>query len=373
MTILFVLLAAPFVRATTYYVATTGNNANSGTQAQPFKTIRKGMDTAADGDRVLVADGTYYEHVLFFGQTTRDLIIQSQSGNPAACIIDCQSAGSGFFSMGGQTTKSVIGGFTIRNGDSGIGGGIYIRYGGLTVNRCIFSNNRAGDYGGGIGIEGAAVVVQNSVFLNNTARLDGGGIGFSDGHYLTARNCLFAGNHAYRGGGIGSNYWNSSSTLTNCTFANNSAALSGNAVEIPLGNMTLTNCILWGGDPTSSMIDGPVTVTYSNIERGYAGTGNISADPKFVNAAAGNYRLQATSPCVNTGSAAASDLPASDIEGLPRTIESAPDMGAYEFWRAGTGVWFVDKALGNDIIGTGSPKLSLQDGCQGDCRRQQRA
>ena len=48
MIILF-LLAAPFARAATYYVATTGSDANPGTQAQPFLTIARGIAVAAGG------------------------------------------------------------------------------------------------------------------------------------------------------------------------------------------------------------------------------------------------------------------------------------------------------------------------------------
>src|SRR5262249_27390207 len=94
--------------------------------------------------------------------------------------------------------------------------------------------------------------------------------------------------------------------------------------------------------------------TYCNTQQGFSGTGNITADPLFVNAAAGNYRLQATSPCINKGSAAAPSLPATDFDGAPRILGSAPDMGAYEFWSSAYGVWFVDRALGSDA-NAGSP------------------
>jgi len=100
---------------------------------------------------------------------------------------------------------------------------------------------------------------------------------------------------------------------------------------------------------------GTSSVTYSNTQRGYAGTGNINTTPQFVNAASGNYRLQSTSPCINTGSAAAPSLPATDLDGLPRILGSAPDMGAYELWTVASGAWFVDKTLGSDMSGTGSP------------------
>lgn len=45
--------------ATTYYVATNGNDANTGTSAQPWRTLQKAANTARAGDLVLVANGTY--------------------------------------------------------------------------------------------------------------------------------------------------------------------------------------------------------------------------------------------------------------------------------------------------------------------------
>ena len=44
-----------------------------------------------------------------------------------------------------------------------------------------------------------------------------------------------------------------------------------------------------------------VTVTYSCIEGGYAGTGNISQDPNFCNPFNSNLTLPQSSPCTGTG------------------------------------------------------------------------
>src|SRR3954463_6096148 len=57
------LAAAAGLRAATYYVATNGNDANPGTQSQPFLTVQKGVNVAHAGDTVLVGAGTYAENV----------------------------------------------------------------------------------------------------------------------------------------------------------------------------------------------------------------------------------------------------------------------------------------------------------------------
>ena len=63
--------------------------------------------------------------------------------------------------------------------------------------------------------------------------------------------------------------------------------------------------------------------------------GNIDANPLFVNAAGGNFRLQAGSPCIDAGTN--TGAPTDDIEGNPRPIDgdgdtiAVTDMGAYEY------------------------------------------
>jgi Right handed beta helix region len=57
--------------------------------------------------------------------------------------------------------------------------------------------------------------------------------------------------------------------------------------------------------------------------------GNLSANPLFVNAAAGNYRLSGGSPAINAGTNAGA--PATDKDGTLRPQAFVVDIGAYEF------------------------------------------
>jgi len=54
------LFATNHALAAEYYVATTGSDSNSGTQASPFATLTKGASTAGAGDTVYIGGGTYY-------------------------------------------------------------------------------------------------------------------------------------------------------------------------------------------------------------------------------------------------------------------------------------------------------------------------
>ncbi|MGA3051204.1 MAG: right-handed parallel beta-helix repeat-containing protein [Chitinispirillaceae bacterium] len=53
------ILTITYSGAATYYVATTGNDANPGTITQPFATLQKGADVAVAGDTVFIRGGTY--------------------------------------------------------------------------------------------------------------------------------------------------------------------------------------------------------------------------------------------------------------------------------------------------------------------------
>jgi parallel beta-helix repeat protein len=62
----------------------------------------------------------------------------------------------------------------------------------------------------------------------------------------------------------------------------------------------------------------------------------IGADPRFVNAAAGDLRLQAGSPAIDAGSTV--PLATEDISGVLRPQGSAYDIGAYEYSYQGSAI-----------------------------------
>ncbi len=110
-------------------------------------------------------------------------------------------------------------------------------------------------------------------------------------------------------------------------FVNNTLANNGSyGIYKDSGTLEILNCILWNnGDDLSG-----VTATYSNIEDGDAGEGNISADPEFVGQ--GDFHLMETSPCIGTAlNAAEPDTLLEDYDGNSRPQDTDYDMGADEF------------------------------------------
>lgn len=94
------------------------------------------------------------------------------------------------------------------------------------------------------------------------------------------------------------------------------------------GTAELMNCIVWDSTPDMFSPSGSMNITYSNIQGGFVGTGNISAAPSFRNPTQGDYRLSPVSPCIDAGGAV--DAPETDIDGTPRPQGDDIDMGAHE-------------------------------------------
>ena len=278
--------------------------------------------------------------------------------------------------LNGEGPDTILEGFTITGGNAidSCGGGLLSDNSSPTVIRCAFIGNIAG-FGGGIC--GDAIVSQclfsdnsaqtgggtwrvstvaHSTFLRNTASMGGGvhsaetvaGCTFIDNEEGIfeagdVADCVFTGN-------LGAALTNAQtvvncrfidnphnamvtrldvqSVVTHCTFLNNEIGIT-NAQD---GTTTVTNCIIRGN--TLAAIEGPATVSYSNIEGGWEGPGNIDIDPAFADA---QGRLSTGSPCIDTGTNdPPGGLPAADIDGNARPLDgngdgkAVADMGAWE-------------------------------------------
>jgi hypothetical protein len=97
--------------------------------------------------------------------------------------------------------------------------------------------------------------------------------------------------------------------------------------------VTIVNCIIWNGNNCLWNNDGStITITYSDVQNGWTGAGNIDSDPCFVDPNKGNYHLLADSPCINAGDPNFVAEPnETDIDGELRVMLGRVDMGADEF------------------------------------------
>lgn len=70
-------------------------------------------------------------------------------------------------------------------------------------------------------------------------------------------------------------------------------------------------------------------VSYSDVQGGWVGTGNIDADPYFVDPENGDFHLTVESPCIDAGVPV---MISKDIDGEWRQIFTGFDMGSDEYW-----------------------------------------
>jgi hypothetical protein len=301
--------------------------------------------------------------------------VDRSSPTLSGCTLSCNSAasGGGIYNSSGSYGGGPSGltltecTFTDNIADDGnnsaCGGGIYNSNCDAVVTDCVFSRNRA-DYGGGIcNTASSGSVLRNCIFDRNDATESGGALRNTDHSTPSLINCVLAGNSANHGGGV-CNDGLSRPALTNCTLAGNRAYLSGGTLHNTHCAPTLTNCILWGNlapeapEVWNESRAHPV-VTYSCVAGGYAGEGNLDADPRFPDLANGVVSLLPGSPCIDTGRNAA--LPpevTTDVAGLPRIQGLAVDLGAYERTPIPAG----RVAVGFRVEGTATARLD--DGAQ---------
>jgi hypothetical protein len=253
-----------------------------------------------------------------------------QVDNPWELLDDpCRAENSYHVVTGSDTNSSaILDGFTITGGNAnrtdayGNGGGMYNENGSPTVTNCTFSENAArwASYGAGGGMYtyNGSPKVRNCIFTGNVADCSaawGGGGMCNYGSNPTVTNCIFIGNNMYYGSGSGG---------ICCSY----------------GDANVTNCILWGNE--GGQIEGG-NVTYSDIQGGYTGTGNIDSDPMFV---VDGYHLTLCSPCIDAGTnTPPGGMPEEDIDGEPRIIDSdcngnaRVDMGVDEYYTADCNVF----------------------------------
>ncbi len=150
----------------TYYVAKNGNNANLGTETQPWLTIQKAADTLVAGETVYVKEGTYYERVNVGNSGSAGKYITFAAYPGQIPIID----GTGLSGNGAL--------FSIPNKR-------YIKVSGFTIRNNV--HNSYADYG--IGVYGASATdaSHHIIIENNKIKYIGGsGIHIDYGTFRTA-------------------------------------------------------------------------------------------------------------------------------------------------------------------------------------------
>jgi hypothetical protein len=370
-------------------------------------TIQAGIEASGPGDTVLVAPGTYYEHLDFNG---RAVVVKSEKGPDSTTITKAQDGICLVAFVSGEDSSSVLDGFTITGAylESGEGGAVRCRnssprilnskiinntsmlgagidcgdyssplISGNTVRgniatlsgggiRCFnhssptiidswIAENSARAYGGGVYSGGASspILVSNTI-IGNSAASYGGGL-FFDGDSLILTGNLVVGNSAARGGGICLN--NSSGSVSNNTLDGNSAKYGGGIYLYGNFSASIQNSIITNstsGKGIRASVSGP-NIAYCDVWNNHGGDylgcfpgeGCVSADPLYCNTAGSNYHLFAYSPCAGSGPGG-SDIGAFGV-GCEEYLRVEVRPGSSQAGRAATDVIakFYVQNLGN--------------------------
>jgi len=310
------------------------------TNGKRYGHIRHAVSEADPGDKIVARPGIYYENINFSGKN-----LTLSSADPydpavvAATILSGLAGGSGGNSGTGSSggpvvtfataedASSVLAGFTI----TGAGTGIYCSGASATVSNCIITDNA------GAGVElrdGSNPTIRNCEIAFNA------GVGVEMWAQQSGRvtiysrpvidNCVISANsrHGISGG---------MPAITNCTIvANSQRGISGLAP-------TVANSLVYYNSANSDVVQiesSFPTVTYSGVQGGWPGEGNIDIDPCFADPDNGDYHLKSeagrwdpngrtwvrdevTSPGIDTGS------PDSDCSAELWPNGKRVNMGAY--------------------------------------------
>ena len=254
-------------------------------------TIQAGIDSAADGDIVLVADGTYFENINYKGKSikvARHYVMGGDTNHINNTIIDGSQSShpdssSVVYFVSGEDTNSVLSGFTITGGSgtgliffpgwipSKAGGGIFVNSSGAKIESNKIINNNISATGDTIvsaagihafGYAGDYLVIRDNQISENTTTSVTSSLGTIQ--WGTVETCLFErnqitanvcnGDYAY-GGGLymqGQMGWQGAHIIRNNIIKDNIVNASsfggGGGMFIENCSPVVTNNIISGND-----------------------------------------------------------------------------------------------------------------------------
>jgi uncharacterized repeat protein (TIGR01451 family) len=302
--------------------------------------IQSLIDAAIPGDTIQVNPGNYIGSLDFNGKD----ITLTANGGPTNTVLHGNNSKAVIIGPGGA-----IDGFTITGARASFGAGIEVRGSGTLISGNIFDENiqSGGGFGAAIGGNSSSPTIERNIFRNNScdSQFLSGVISFVNNsspviqnNILENNSCrglnltLPAGstpvilNNTFIGNDVGIRI-DRRNTLITQVYRNNIIVQNGIGLEVEFG--TETENPIW----ENNLVFGNA-IDYEVINDQSWVNGNISSDPLFVDAAAGNYLLQTGSPAIDTGSSVGA--PTVDFDGMTRPLDgdgdTVPefDMGAFE-------------------------------------------
>ena len=267
-----------------------------------------------------------------------------------------------------SSAYSIFDGFTIQNGNSGSGGGLFVSSNSRFYN-CRFINNTTNGQGGAVLTNSpidnnSTNIFENCTFENNSASMGGA---IFDVNGLKLINCKFINNTANTKGGAYYVFSNKKPILINCVFSYNSSSEGGAIYN--KGEMTMTNCnivrntaqnnigglynenkyskfynsVFWNNSSNNDTVQiyGESQLFNCAVEGGYQGVNIINLShnnngsdnnnyPLFNNPDDNDYYILDGSILINAGDKTYDNVNEKDIDNNIRIVKGQVDIGAYE-------------------------------------------
>ena len=323
----------------------TGDNANDGTAAHPWKTLSTAVDNAElfDGDEIILAKG---DHVATAqARITKALYVHGAGTREETRLVPNGASGrvDGLITI--SANGATVSDFTISGFKQAYQTAVISLGGYSTVSNIVVANCGNEGTQNDTTIVASKGLVTGCIITNNIAR---GICGMLSTGPTVVENCLFANNRSLTTNmeynpSVVRVYWaeGGDGTIRNCTIVDNTMTTNGAAAVKCDWALTFVNNIVRGNTDTKSgdAIDWRISGGKSsanwknnclpNPEK-LTGTGNFDADPLFRNATAGDYRLHASSRCRNAGNNALGAQASVDVYGNKRRVGRNIDVGCAE-------------------------------------------
>jgi hypothetical protein len=130
--------------------------------------------------------------------------------------------------------------------------------------------------------------------------------GYGQGNGRIYRNLVVENSATYGGGFYLQDINGDEFQFFNNTMAYNSASTIGGGLYMSTNTpFDIINAVFWGNDapisPQLQCVSNCINVSYSDVEGGYAGTGNINLPPMFLDPENGDFHIAENSPCIDVG------------------------------------------------------------------------
>jgi len=213
--------------------------------------------------------------------------------------------GAGAINLWGNDKVEIFNSKFISNKSVTDGGAIYSwNTDSLFIKNSTFDGNESTDGNGGAmtfkGDENSTLYceIRNTTFENNSGGY-GGAIAAFEPIDMNIDSVFATGNQASGNGGFIELCCGASVLITNSTIYNNETNNNDLSVDGE-SNLSIKNSIIWQ-DIIGGNANGTIEVTYSDVEGGFTGIGNINSNPLFCNPDSSDFNLAENSPCIGTG------------------------------------------------------------------------